>query len=53
MNFNKDSKNMLKTIIFSLQVGFLGKFVPDCPLKLCFRHFKLWHRFSHWLYQIL
>jgi len=28
--FNEDSKNVLKTIIFSLQVSFTGNFVPDC-----------------------
>jgi len=39
--FNEDSKNVLKTVIFSLKVGFTGDFVPDCPLKLCFGQFKL------------
>jgi len=34
--FNEDSKNLLKTVIFSLQVDFTGDFVPDCPSKLCF-----------------
>jgi len=38
--FNKDSKNVLKTVIFSLQVGFTGDFVADCPVKLCFWQFK-------------
>jgi len=33
--FNEDSKNVLKTFIFSLQVGFAGEFVPDSPFKLC------------------
>jgi len=33
---NEDSKNVLKTIIFSLQVGFIGDFVTDYPFKLCF-----------------
>jgi len=32
--FNKDSKNVLKTVIFLLQVGFIGNFVPDCRFKL-------------------
>jgi len=27
--FNEDSKNMLKTVIFSLQMGLTGDFVPD------------------------
>jgi len=35
--FNEDSKNVLKTVIFSLQVGFAGDFVlADCSFKLCF-----------------
>jgi len=29
--FNGDSKNVLKTVIFVLQVGFTGDFDPDCP----------------------
>jgi len=29
--FNKDSKNELKTDIFSFQVGFTVDFVPGCP----------------------
>jgi len=33
--FNKDFKNVLKTIIFSLQVSFTGDFVPNCSFKLC------------------
>jgi len=37
---NEDSKNVLKIVIFSLQVGFIGDFVPDCPFKLCFLQFK-------------
>jgi len=28
--FNEDSKNVLKIVIFSLQVGFTGDFVLDC-----------------------
>jgi len=28
--FNEDSKNVIKTVIFSLQVGFTVNFVPDC-----------------------
>jgi len=39
--FDEDSKNVLKTVIFSLQVGFTGNFVPDCPFKLYFCQFKL------------
>jgi len=53
MKFDKDSKNVLKTIFFLLQVVFIGNFVPDCSYKLCFCQFKLSHRFSPWLYQIL
>jgi len=34
--FNGDFKNVLKTVIFSLQVGITGDFVLDCPFKLCF-----------------
>jgi len=34
---------VFKTVIFSLQVGFTGNVVFDCPLKLCFWHFKLGH----------
>jgi len=33
--FNDDSKNVLKTIIFSLQAGFTSDFVSDCRFKLC------------------
>jgi len=50
---NEDSKNVLKTIIFILQVCFTGDFVPDCPFKLSFWQFKLWHRFFPSLYQTL
>jgi len=32
--FNEDSKNVLKTVIFLLQVGFTRDFVPDCLYKL-------------------
>jgi len=39
--FNKNSKNVLKTVIFSLLVGFKGDFVPDCSYKLCFWLSKL------------
>jgi len=28
--FNKDSKNVLKTVIFSLQGALASNFVPDC-----------------------
>jgi len=38
--FNEDSKNVLKTALFSLQVGFASDFVPDCLFKLCFCQFK-------------
>jgi len=34
--FNKDSKNVLKTVIFSLQVGFTGDFDADCLLSCVF-----------------
>jgi len=34
--FNEDSKNVLKTVFFSPQVGLTGDFVPDCPLKPSF-----------------
>jgi len=33
---NEDSKNVVKTVIFSLQVSFTGDFVSGCPFKLCF-----------------
>jgi len=39
--FNEDSKNVLKTVIFSLQVCFTGDCFPDGPFKLCFWQFKL------------
>jgi len=39
--FNEDFKNVLRTVIFSLQVALTSDFVPDCPFKLCFRQFKL------------
>jgi len=51
--FNKDSKNMLKTVIFWLQVSFTVDFVSDCLFKLCFWQFKFWQHFSCWLYLIL
>jgi len=51
--FNEDFKNVLKTVIFSLQVGFTGDFVLDSSFKLCFWQFELWHRFAPWLYQIV
>jgi len=31
--FSEDSKNVLKTAIFSFQVGFIGDFAGDCPLN--------------------
>jgi len=34
--FSKDSKNVLKTVIFPLQVSFTYDFAPDCPFKLSF-----------------
>jgi len=39
--FNEDSKNVLKTVIFSLQVAFTDDFRLDCSLKLCFWQFRL------------
>jgi len=48
--FNKDSKNVPKTVIFSLKISFSGDFVLDCPYKLCFWQLKF-NRFSLWLYQ--
>jgi len=33
--FNDDSKNVLKTVIFSLHADFTSDFVADC-LKVCF-----------------
>jgi len=44
--FDKDSKNVFKTIFFLLQVGFISDFVPDCSYKLCFWQFKFSHHFS-------
>jgi len=38
--FNEDFKNVLKTVIFLLQVGFTGDFVSDCHFKLFFWQFK-------------
>jgi len=37
--FNEDFKNLLKTVIFLLQVGFTGDFVPDFSFKLYLWHF--------------
>jgi len=51
--FNEDFKNLIKTVIFLLQVGFIGDFLPDCPFKLYFQQLKFWHRFSPWFYLIL
>jgi len=34
--FYEDFKNVLKTVIFFLQMGFPGDSVPDCPFKLYF-----------------
>jgi len=39
--FSEDSKSVLKTVIFSLQVGFTSDFVPGCLLKLSFWQFKV------------
>jgi len=39
--FNEDSKNVLKTVIFSLHVRFTNDFVFDCYFKLAFWQFKL------------
>jgi len=38
--FNKDSKNVLKRVIFSLQVGLTVNFVSDCLFKLGFCQFN-------------
>jgi len=43
--FNEDSKNMLETVIFLLQVSFTVDFVPDSLFKLYFWLFKLGHCF--------
>jgi len=48
--FNEDSKNVLKTVIFVLQVGLTSDFDPDCPWKLSFWQFNFLHQFSPWLY---
>jgi len=48
--FNEDFKNLHKTVIFVLQVGFTGDFVPDFSVKLCLWYFIFWHPFSLWLY---
>jgi len=32
--FDEDFKNVLKTVIFSLQVGLTDDFIFDCSLKL-------------------
>jgi len=34
--FTYNSKNVLKTVIFLLQVNFTGDFVSDSPFKPCF-----------------
>jgi len=39
--FNEDSKNVLKSVIVSLQVAFRGDFVLDYLYNLCFSQFKL------------
>jgi len=50
--FDEDFKNVLKTVIFSPQVGLTGNFVLDCSFKLSFWQLKLLHHFSFWLYWI-
>jgi len=50
--FNEDSKSVLKTVIFVLQVGLTSNFVPDCPWKLSFWQFNFLHHFYLWLYLI-
>jgi len=39
--FNEDSKNVVKTVIFLLQVSFTGDLVPVSTFKLCFWQFEL------------
>jgi len=39
--FNEDFNNVLKTVIFLLQVSFTGDFVHDCLFKLCFCQFEI------------
>jgi len=39
--FNENSKNLLKTVIFSLQVGFTVNFISGCPFKLYFWQLKI------------
>jgi len=41
MKLNEDSKNVLKTVIFSLQVGFTDDFVLDSAFKLYFWQINL------------
>jgi len=48
--FIKNAKNVTKTAIFSLQLGFTGDFVPDHSNFVYGS--KLWHCFFLWLYQI-
>jgi len=45
--FNGDSKNLLKTVIFSLQVGFKGDLVPDYFSNCVFSSSNFDRRFSH------
>jgi len=49
--FNEESKNVLKNVIRSLQVGFRSHFLADCSLNRHFLQFKFWQRFSPWLYR--
>jgi len=44
--FNEDSKNVLKTVIFVLQVGFTSDFDTESPGKLSFWQFNFLHHFS-------
>jgi len=39
--FNEDSKNVHKTVSFSLKVDFTGNFVLNCLFRRCFRQFKI------------
>jgi len=50
--FNEDSKNVLKTVIFVLQVSLTSDFDPNCPWELSFWQFNFLHHISPWLYLI-
>jgi len=45
--FNKGSKNVLKTIIFLLRVGFKSDFVPDCPVQISDHNLKYFQYLLH------